>query len=87
MNVEENRANQNHTVVVHVNEKPVEVPAPKVTGLEIKQAAIQSGLAIQVDFVLSQEKPNGNTKIIGDEERITVNSQSRFIALAPDDNS
>jgi hypothetical protein len=76
-----------HTVVVHVNNKPVEVPAPKATGREVKEAAIAAGLAIQLDFVLSIERPNGRTEIVGGTDEVTVNSQSRFFAIAPDDNS
>jgi len=76
-----------HTVVVHVNTKPVEVPAPKATGLEIKEAAIKAGLPIQIDFVLSEELPNGRTEIVGDVDEVTVNPQSRFLAIGADDNS
>lgn len=76
-----------HTVLVHVNNKPVEVPAPKASGLEIKQAAIKAGQPIREDFVLSEELPNGRTEIVGDIDIVTVNSQSRFVAIAPDDNS
>lgn len=76
-----------HTVTVLVNEKPVEVPAPKATGLEIKQAAVNAGLPVQTDFVLSEEEHNGTTRIVGDEDEVTVNKNSRFLAIAPDDNS
>jgi hypothetical protein len=76
-----------HTVTVLVNEKPVNVPAPKVTGLEIKQAAMNAGLPVQLDFVLSEERPNGDTDIVGDEDEVTVNKNSKFLAIAPDDNS
>lgn len=76
-----------HTVTVHVNGKPVAVPAPKATGQEIKEAAINAGLAIEPDFVLSHELPNGKAEIVGDNDKVTVNPQSRFLAIAPDDNS
>jgi hypothetical protein len=76
-----------HTVVVHVNSRPVTVPAPTTTGLQIKEAAILAGLSIQRDFVLSEEEPNGHTRIIGDQEPVHVNDQSKFLAIAPDDNS
>lgn len=75
------------TVTVHVNNKPVEVPAPKATGRQIKEAAITTGLPIQADFVLSEELPNGKAEIVGDDDEVTVNRQSRFLAIAPDDNS
>lgn len=78
---------QPHTVLVQVNSKPVEVPAPKATGLQIKEAAVKAGLPIRADFVLSEELPNGRTEIVGDVDVVTVNSQSKFLAIAPDDNS
>lgn len=76
-----------HTVTVLVNEKPVDVPAPKTTGLEIKQAAMNAGLPVQLDFVLSEERPNGDTDIVGDKDEVSVNKNSKFLAIAPDDNS
>lgn len=76
-----------HTVTVHVNNRPVEVPAPKATGLQIKQAAVAAGLPIQLDFVLSEEVSPGRTRIVGDNDEVTVNRKSRFLAIAPDDNS
>lgn len=75
-----------HTVVVHVNERPVTV-TQHATGLAIKQAAIAQGVPIQLDFVLSQELNDRRTKIIGDADTLTVNEHARFVAVAPDDNS
>lgn len=76
-----------HTVQVTLNGEPVEVPAPKATGLEIKQAAIAAGLPVQLDFVLSQERPNGDTKIVGNEDEVVVNKTSKFVLVPADDNS
>lgn len=76
-----------HEVVITVNEKPVTVTGPKATGLEIKQAAIAQGVQIGLDFQLSEELANGRTRIVGDAEPITVNKNSRFDAVAGDDNS
>jgi hypothetical protein len=73
-------------IVIHVNEHPVRV-MHRVTGLAIKQAAIDQGVPIQVDFVLSEELADRKTKIIGDSDLIEVNEHSRFVAVAPDDNS
>ena len=74
-------------VTVTVNEKAVEIAGPKATGLEIKQAAIAQGVNIQLSFVLSEELPNRKTKIVGDNDEVTVNKNSKFVAVAPDDNS
>lgn len=76
-----------HLVTITVNESAVRISGPRVTGLEIKQAAIAQGVDIQLDFVLSQEFPNRQTEVIGDDDTVTVNKNSRFVAIAPDDNS
>lgn len=75
-----------YLVVIHVNELPVRTPQ-RVTGLEIKQAAISQGVPIQADFVLSEELSDHKTKIVGDQDVVHVNEHSRFVAVAPDDNS
>jgi multiubiquitin len=76
-----------HLVTITVNDKAVEIAGPKATGLEIKQAAIAQGVNIQLSFVLSEELPNRKTKIVGDNDEVTVNKNSKFVAVAPDDNS
>lgn len=78
---------EEHLVTITVNERPVKILGPKATGLEIKQAAIDQGVKIEIGFVLSEELPNHRTEIVGDTDRITVNKHSRFVAVAPDDNS
>lgn len=76
-----------HLVTISVNDHHVEIPGPKATGLEIKREAIAQGVEIQLDFVLSEELPNGRTRIVGDCEEITINKNSRFVAIPNDDNS
>ena len=76
-----------HTVAITVNGHPVTVPSPKATGHQIKQAAIRAGIAIQIDFVLSVVRPNGDAAVVGDDEELTVNKNTKCVALAPDDNS
>lgn len=83
----EQAAKSGHEVVITVNEKPVTVTGPEVAGLEIKQAAIAQGVQIGLDFQLSEELPNGRTRIVGDADEVTVNKNSRFDAVAGDDNS
>lgn len=83
----EHAAPPGHDVTITVNEKPVTVTGPKATGLEIKQAAIAQGVQIGLDFQLSEELPNGRTRIVGDADTVTVNKNSRFDAVAGDDNS
>lgn len=76
-----------HEVVITVNEKPVPISGPRVTGLQIKEAAIAAGVSIGLDFQLSEELPNGRMRIVGDGDVVTVNKNSRFDAIAGDDNS
>ena len=68
-------------VTVHVNTKPVELRSHKVTGDEIKQAAIDQGVEIELDFELVEEPRDGKPeRKIRDDEEITVNDQSAFLA-------
>ena len=83
----QDKPGKEHLVTITVNEKPVEIAGPKATGLEIKQAAIAQGVNIQLSFVLSEELANRKTKIVGDNDEVTVNKNSKFVAVAPDDNS
>jgi hypothetical protein len=76
-----------HLVEVTVNGKEVRVDGPKTTGLAVKKAAIAQGVSIQLDFVLSEEIGERRTKVIGDSDEVTVHPGSKFIAVAPDDNS
>jgi len=76
-----------HLIRISVNNRPVEVLGPRTTGATIKDAAIAAGLPIKPDFVLIEERPNGDDKTIGDDDPVTVNEHSKFTAVAPDDNS
>lgn len=76
-----------HHVTITVNNKPVVIDGPRVTGLEIKEAAIAQGVEIGLDFVLSEELPNGETRVVGDDDPVTVTKHSKFTAVAGDDNS
>jgi hypothetical protein len=76
-----------HLVEISVNRKPVTVPGPKQTGLQIKEAAIAQGVQIQLGFQLSEELGDHKTKIIGDTDSATVHKGSSFVAVAGDDNS
>jgi Multiubiquitin len=85
--VQERKDGKEHLITITVNEKPFEIEGPKATGLQIKQAAIAQGVKIELSFVLSEELPNRKTRIVGDTDVVTVNKHSRFVAVAPDDNS
>ena len=74
-------------VEIEVNGRAVKMTKGDATGLEIKQAAIAQGVAIQVNFVLQQELPNGSSKVIGDPDSVHLRPHISFTAIAPDDNS
>ncbi len=85
--VQKEVSKKHHTVTITVNDQPVQIDGPKATGRQIKQAAIASGVAIDLGFILSLELGNRRTRIIGDDEEIAVHPNQAFVAVAPDDNS
>ncbi|MYA84695.1 MAG: hypothetical protein F4Y12_03820 [Acidimicrobiaceae bacterium] len=74
-------------VFITVNRKEVKVDGPKVSGLDIKKAAIEQGLEIKLDFKLAEETADGKERIIGDADIVEVTEKSVFWATAGDDNS
>jgi hypothetical protein len=75
-------------VTVTVNEQPVTLPRHRVTGLEIKEAAIAQGVEIKLDFILVEEAHGGHeAEVIGDADTVEVNKHSKFTANDGDDNS
>jgi Multiubiquitin len=76
-----------HTIEIIVNKKSVQVEDKRLTGLDIKEAAIAQGVQIQLDFVLSEHLEHGGTKIIGDADEVKVKKHTKFTAVAGDDNS
>ena len=72
---------------ISVNNKPVAVEEPLVTGLEIKEAAIAQGVLIDRDFQLAAVQTDGKHRIIGDSEKVDVQEFKTFVATAGDDNS
>jgi len=74
-------------VRVTVNGQFVVLAAAKVTGEQIKQAAIRAGVPIEVDFVLSEVHPNGEQRIIPDDQEIHIKAGDEFWAIPGDDNS
>jgi Multiubiquitin len=75
-------------VTVTVNNKPVVLDEHRVTGLEVKEAAIAQGVEIQLDFHLVLEAEDGHpAREIPDDETITVTKESVFTANDGDDDS
>ena len=84
---EVNKIRDDEKVDVTVNDKPVVLIGVKQTGASIKKAAIDDGVNIKEDFVLSIELGGGRTKLVGDDEEIEVYAGERFLAIENDDNS
>ncbi len=76
-----------HLVDITVNTKPVRIPGPKATGLQIKEAAIAQGVKIEVSFQLSEKVGDHKSNIVGDTDTVTVHEGAVFVAVADDDNS
>lgn len=74
-------------VTVVVNNKPIEVGGPTATGLQIKQAAIDQGASIKLDFHLSVIGEDGKEVRVKDDESVTLRPDLKFFAVAGDDNS
>ena len=75
-------------VTVHVNTKPVILQSHRVNGLQIEEAAIAQGVAIELDFHLVEEAHDGHpARRIQDDEFITVTDHSEFTANDGDDDS
>lgn len=70
-----------------VNDNPVKIDGREASGLQIKEAAIASGVAIQLNFVLAEERPDGTSKIIGDTDIVKLHDCMEFSAIRDDDNS
>ena len=74
-------------VTIEVNGHKIEMPAGPATGLEIKEAAIKQSVNIQPNFVLQVQLPNGEVKIVGDNDKVPLSEHLIFTAIAADDNS
>ena len=74
-------------VTIKVNNQPVEFRETEVTGLQIKQAAINQGVVIQTDFQLFEKQGEGKLTLIPDDKTIKIHEHEEFRATAPDDNS
>ena len=72
---------------IHVNNDVVTLVGDEHTPASIKRAAIEQGVKIEEDFVLSIEDEPRKTRIVDVEEVIIVKEDFRFVAVPDDDNS
>lgn len=74
-------------VEIIVNEQAVTLRGGRVTGKDIKQAAIDCRVSIEESFVLSIEDEPRKTRIIDDLEVVEICTGTRLVAIPDDDNS
>ncbi len=74
------------TITVEVNGNPVAFTTHEATGLQIKEAAINQGVNIQLDFNLFEVK-GGKLEAIADGQTVHLHKEQKFRAVTPDDNS
>lgn len=77
------------TIEIKVNGRPVLMSRSDrdPPGEAILQAAIAQGVAVESNFILQLELPNGSSKIIGETDEVKIHPGSSFTAIRPDDNS
>lgn len=86
--IKTNKPDADHQEIeISVNFKPVRMNLRTATGMQIKEAAITQGVNIRPDFVLIEDKGNGQRKIVGDTDKVHLHSGSKFEAIPHDDNS
>lgn len=79
---------KSQNVVIEVNKRPVTLKKKRVTGLTIKQAAVDQRVPhVTVDFLLMLVRKEGGVQAVGDNEVIVVTKKSKFKMVAADDNS
>lgn len=79
---------ERHPVRIHVtvNTHSVILTERRMTGLQVKQAAIAQGAELEVDFQLSV-KHGHRFEVVGDTDPVTIREDQEFIAVDTDDNS
>ncbi|WP_426396435.1 multiubiquitin domain-containing protein [Ralstonia sp. R-29] len=75
------------SITVEVNDQPVVLNERRLTGSQIKAAAIAQGVVIQPSFQLILKRPGEASKVIGDDETLAVHDGMVFKAIPADDNS
>jgi hypothetical protein len=73
-------------ITVNVTHK-VKIQRGIRTGAEIKVAAIAQGVPIKDSFTLSQELPDGGSKVIGNDDPVRIKGGEEFLAIDDHDDS
>lgn len=75
------------SVEILVNGRKVRLHQVEATGVEIKEGAIEAGVPIQLDFVLSEVLASGKQKMVPDTREVHLKDGDEFWAIPGDDNS
>jgi len=65
-------------VTVLVNDFPVKLFGHSETGRQIKIAAIEQGVPIDVEFVLEERRPDGNYRVVANDESVPLRNELQF---------
>lgn len=84
--VTSHESHSQQAVTVHVNKHDVQLPKRKVSGLEIKEASIRQGVAIELTFSLFRIT-GSHQHLVKDTDEITVHEDEEFRCVRGDDNS
>ena len=85
-------------VTIDVNDKAVVMPSKDALGIDIKHYAglaggdmqynsLVHGPRVKEQFVLQVDLPNGTSRIIGDEDKVTLHEGMAFTAYGASDNA
>lgn len=80
---EEKQQSEGHEpplVNVLVNEKAVKLLGRTETGRQIKTAAIEQGVPIELHFVLEEELSDGTRRVVEDHDKVSLHEHQRFVA-------
>ena len=84
--IEQFQVDKKYSVKLKVNTTTFRLAVP-TTGERVKQAAIEAGASIELDFVLFLESANGPPAQIDDDKMMFFDEDTCFVAVAADDNS
>ena len=81
---------EHHHFTVTVNKHRVELTEKKMTGSQIKAAAIAQGAELEQHFQLSLRRQHDHghrSDVIGDDDIVKIEDGLTFVAVDGDDNS
>jgi len=85
--LEHDLAEHAHGVTVEVNRTKIILATHRITGLELKQAAIDQGATLEIDFQLWRITGEHSRVQVPNDEELELHDGECFAANAPDDNA